>query len=230
MTRLPPCTLAWLLFVPALLPAQEDPAAAPARAEQQDSTWKSLFDGTKLEGWEAPKGFFYERQGKLALEDGALILPMGQPASGVRWTGQFPRTNYEVELEGKRVDGYDFFCGLSFPVGDGALTLILGGWGGTVVGLSSIDGYRAIDNETCNSVEFKNDRWYRIRVRVTDQEVIAWVDDKVVCEIKTTGRRLSVTDEMAPCLPLGIATWNTTGALRGIRYRQWSAEAEPQQP
>jgi hypothetical protein len=166
----------------------------------------------------------------LALEDGALILPMGQPASGARWTGQFPRTNYEVELEGKRVDGYDFFCGLSFPVGDGALTLILGGWGGTVVGLSSIDGYRAIDNETCNSVEFKNDRWYRIRVRVTDQEVIAWVDDKVVCEIKTTGRRLSVTDEMAPCLPLGIATWNTTGALRGIRYRQWSAEAESQQP
>ena len=29
-----------------------------------------------------------------------------------------------------------------------------------------------------------------------------------------------VTVEVAPCLPLGVATWYTTGALRKIRYRQ----------
>jgi alpha-L-rhamnosidase len=128
--------------------------------------------------------------------------------------------DYEVELEGKRVAGYDFFCGMSFPVGEGSLTLILGGWGGWVVGLSCIDGYRAVDNESCTSWEFKSDQWYRIRVMVTGQQVTAYLDGKRLCGIETSQRKLTVTSEMEPCLPFGFATWNTTGALRNIRYRE----------
>ena len=188
-------------------------------APEKKSEWVTLFDGKKLQGWEVAKGFDYEEKGKVDVKDGCLIIGTGQPATGVRWTGKFPKTNYEVELEGKRVDGSDFFCGMSFPVGDGALTLILGGWGGWVVGLSCVDGYRAVDNETCTSIEFKNDRWYRIRVKVTKEEVVAYVDDQRICGIATKGRKFTVTSEMEPCLPFGFATWVTTGALRKIRYR-----------
>jgi hypothetical protein len=48
--------------------------------------------------------------------------------------------NYEIKLEAKKVTGNDFFCGMTFPVGDSFCSFIVGGWGGPVVGLSSIDG------------------------------------------------------------------------------------------
>ena len=34
--------------------------------------------------------------------------------------------DYELTLEGMKRKGYDFSCGLTFPVGDKAMTLILG--------------------------------------------------------------------------------------------------------
>ncbi|MHB0957032.1 MAG: alpha-L-rhamnosidase-related protein [Pirellulaceae bacterium] len=210
------------------LPAQD--AAAPvvppgtvAAHGQEKSGWRPLFDGKSLEGWEVVKGYDYQGQGKVEVQEGCLVLGAGQPATGVRWTGKFPHVDYEVELEGRRVAGYDFFCGMSFPVGEGSLTLILGGWGGWAVGLSCIDGYRAIDNETCTSWQFKDRQWYRIRVTVTGQKVSVYLDDKYLCGIDTPDRKLTVTSEMEPCLPFGFATWNTTGALRNIRYRPLNA-------
>ena len=121
--------------------------------------------------------------------------------------------------KGKRSAGNDFFCGVTFPVSDGSLTLILGGWGGWVVGVSCIDGRYAIDNETCQAIEFEQDRWYRIRVRVTKPAVEVWVDQKRIINLDTKDRKFAVSEEMQPCLPLGVATWNTTGAVRKIRYR-----------
>ncbi len=172
----------------------------------------ALFDGKDMKGWGKAKGIDYEDSGAIEVKNGSLILGMGDPATGIRWTGKFPKTNYEVELEGQRVEGTDFFCGMSFPVGDGALTLILGGWGGWMTGLSCVDGYRADENETCSSTEFKNKQWYRIRVRVTKKHVSAYVDDQQICELEIKHRKLAVTYEMEPCLPFGFATWYTTGA------------------
>ena len=44
--------------------------------------------------------------------------------------------------------GGDFFATLTFPVDDSFCTFVTGGWGGDIVGLSSIDGWDASDNET----------------------------------------------------------------------------------
>ncbi len=180
-----------------------------------------LFNGKdKQKGWELPKGYDYDDAGKVEVQDATLVLNGGTFATGVRWPGKFPKNNYEVALEAQCAKGYDFFCGMSFPVGDGALTLILGGWGGYLTGLSCIDGYRADENETCGSVDFKAKTWYRVRVRVTDTHVRAWVDDQEICKLERENRKLTVTSEMEPCLPFGIATWgSTTGVLRNIRYR-----------
>ena len=60
----------------------------------------------------------------------------------------FPKVDYEVNLDAKRVAGNDFFCGITFPVGKRFCSLIVGGWGGATVGLSSIDGKDAAENET----------------------------------------------------------------------------------
>ncbi len=186
---------------------------------KEDSQWITLFDGKSIEQWEVLKKVDFEEHGKVHLQDKCLIIESGSPATGARWTGKYPTMDYELTLEARRIQGGDFFCGLTFPVKDTGMTLIMGGWSGWVVGLSCIDGFYAIDNETCTAVEFENGRWYRVRLRVTEPKIEVWVDDKQVIEFETEGHKLAVSDEMKPCLPLGIATWRTTGGIRSIRYR-----------
>ena len=181
--------------------------------------WTTLFDGRQLGRWQVVKSEDFAGGGEVGVKDGSLILGTGKPATGVRLDREFPRVNYEIAFEGKRVEGSDFFCGLSFPVDKGSLTLVLGGWSGWVCGLSCIDGRYAIDNDTACGIEFKNGQWYRVRLRVTASAVQVWVDDKQIIDLETEGYELTVSDEMQPCLPLGIATWKTTGALRNLRYR-----------
>ena len=54
---------------------------------------------------------------------------------------------------------------------------MIGGWGGGgVVGISSVDDLDASENETMNIEGFNDNTWYRVRVRVTDQKIEAWID------------------------------------------------------
>ena len=92
---------------------------------------------------------------------------MGDGCTGVTWKGEFPSVNYEVSLEAKKIEGNDFFCGMTFPVGKNPCTLIVGGWGGATVGLSSIDGLDASENSTKTLMKFEKNRWYNIRLVVT---------------------------------------------------------------
>ncbi len=181
--------------------------------------WKSLFDGTKLGKWETVKRFDFNQHGKVEVKDGCIVLNEGNPATGVRWSGEFPKIDYELNIETQRVEGSDFFCGLTFPVGDSWLTLIMGGWRGWIVGLSCIDGYYAIDNETCHVEEFKNNKWYKVRICVTKPRINVFLNGKLIIELETKDRKLETSWEMESCRPLGVASWHTTGAIRKIRYR-----------
>ena len=189
-----------------------------------EQEWTSLFDGKTLGKWKVVEKYDFKRHGKVHVEEGAVVLEMGSPATGIRWAGDFPRTAYEISLEARRVEGSDFFCGLTFPVRDAALTLVCGGWSGTVVGLSSIDGEPAVENETCTNEKFELGRWYRIRLRVTRPLVEVWIDGKKIIELPTADRKFTLYWEMEPLQPLGICSWVTTGAVRKIRFRRVKAE------
>ena len=84
-----------------------------------------------------------------------------------RWTraGVFPKTNYEIRFEATRIKGGDFFASLTFPVGESHCTWVTGGWGGDIVGLSSLDGWDASDNETRTYYTFETSRWYAFRLQ-----------------------------------------------------------------
>lgn len=199
---------------PATIPRHAPPAVADPYA------WRDLFDGKTLRGWRIIDEFDFARHGKVSVADGAIRIEPGSPASGVAFAGKPPRDNYELRLHAKRTVGSDFFCGLTFPVGDSHCTLILGGWGGGVVGLSNVDHMSAVENETSTYLEFDNDRWYKIRLRVTPQRIAVWVDDEQLIDLAREDRQFSIWWEQEPARPLGIATWYTGSALRGIQLRQ----------
>lgn len=177
-----------------------------------DSTY--LFDGKTLNGWEVTN---FGPQGPVEVSGGNIILVMGEGCTGITLRRPFPETNYEMTLEAKRVSGNDFFCGITFPVDKSSCTLIIGGWGGAVVGLSSINGYDASENETTRLMNFEKERWYKIRLRVTEKEINAWVDSENVVKFIIGKKKLSIRPEVNLSRPFGIASWNTTAALRNIR-------------
>ena len=140
---------------------------------------------------------------------------------GVTWTGDFPKSNYEIRFEGRRVRGGDFFASLTFPVGDSYCTFVTGGWGGDIIGLSSIDGWDASDNETRAYFNFDTGRWYAFRLRVTPDRITAWIDDQQVINVVITGRTIDLRPGPTKlCVPLGFMSYNTAGSVRKIEFRK----------
>ncbi len=208
-----------------LLPAAVAPNAASAGEPLAD--WRPLFDGKELGQWK-PTPFGGE--GEVTAAEGVLRIAMGADLSGVTWKGEFPKQNFELALEARRVEGSDFFCGLTFPVGESHCSLIVGGWGGGVVGLSSIDGEDAANNATTKVVSFTEDRWYDIRVRVTPDRIVCLLDGEQIIDQPLDGHEISVREEVVPSQPLGIATYATTAELRKIRWRPAARGADPAPP
>src|SRR4051812_39505076 len=99
---------------------------------QQEKPWTPLFDGQSLKGW---KETAFTGHGTVKVEDGTIVIGKGY-MTGVNLSGTFPKANYELRMEAQRVEGNDFFAGITFPAADSHLTWINGGWGGKVVGLS----------------------------------------------------------------------------------------------
>ncbi|HIQ21747.1 MAG TPA: DUF1080 domain-containing protein [Planctomycetes bacterium] len=191
------------------------------KKEQFGYQWKSLFDGKTLKGWKVPK---FGGDGEVKVESGEIVLGMGDPMTGITWAGDFPRMNYEVTLEGKRTKGIDFFCSTTFPVGKDPCSFIVGGWAGTVVGLSCVDWYDASDNATSRFMAFKDNQWYKIRIRVSDKKIECWIDDEKMVDLVYKNHKISIRDEMELCRPFGIATWCTEGRIRNIRVRRLRPE------
>jgi|SRR5688572_2985472 len=175
-----------------------------------------LFDGKTLNGWRISD---FAGKGPVRVEDGKLILEMGT-MTGVTYTNDVPTMNYEISVEAMRVDGSDFFCGLTFPVGKDPCSLIVGGWGGGVVGLSSLDGQDAANNETTQYINFEKGRWYKVRLRVLPNKIQAWIDEDKVIDADTTDRQISIRLEVEESRPLGFSSWSTTAALRNIYLRK----------
>lgn len=179
--------------------------------------WTLLFDGKSLDGWKISN---FGPQGPVYVSGGNIILEMGDALTGISWKEKFPTINYEVQLEAKKITGNDFFCGMTFPVNDMFCSLIVGGWSGTIVGLSSIESLDASENETTSLRRFEHGKWYSIRLRVTTEKIEAWIDDEQVVDFTTTGRHLSIRPEVGLSRPFGIASWRTTAALRNIIVRE----------
>ena len=176
-----------------------------------------LFDGRTLEGWEITN---FGPQGPVYVSGDAIILGMGDGCTGVTYKGNFPEMNYRITLEAKRVSGNDFFCGVTFPFDRNPCTLIVGGWGGTVVGLSNINGRDASENETTRLLQFEKNRWYKIELIVIPDSIKAFIDGEAAVRFAKEDKILSIRPEVELSKPFGITSWTTTAAIRNIRLEK----------
>ena len=180
----------------------------------------TLFDGSDLDDWERTD---FAGKGEVQIdENGSMVLEMGAELSGVHWKGktELPKINYEVTLQAKRTMGNDFFCGLTFPFKESHATLILGGWGGSLIGISSLDDFDASENDTGDAYVFEDKKWYDIRLRVTEEKLQVWLDDKMVIDTDVEGRKVSMRfGEIEMSVPFGICTYATTGVIRDIKIK-----------
>ena len=186
--------------------------------------WTSLFDGRSLSGWKVTE---FAGGGDVDVDRGfrggppAIVVKPGVMLSGFNYTREVPKTNFEISLETMKIEGNDFICGLTFPVGDSHASLILGGWGGGVVGISSIDDRDASENETTKFMAFPKERWYNVRMRVTPAKLEAWLDDKKIVDQEVANRKISLRrGEISRSIPLGISTFQTSAAFRAIKLRR----------
>jgi hypothetical protein len=187
----------------------------------------TLFDGKSLADWESVD---IGGSGEVTLEEGRMIIAMGDSVSGVVYkkAKELPLTNYEITFETRRMQGVDFFCGLTFPVGDlkTCATLVLGGWGGSVTGISCIDGYDAAENSTASYQRFEDEKWYKVKLRVTPQNLSVWLGDKQVVDQDIEGKKISLRPgPIESYTPLSFTTYATTGEIKDVKLTPVKTEA-----
>ena len=185
----------------------------------------SLFDGQSLDDWDIIE---FGGEGSTYVEEEAITFEMGATLTGISSIREdLPTTDYEVSLDARKIDGVDFFCGLTFPVDESHCTLILGGWGGDLCGLSCIDNEDASSNETSSSMLFKKGQWYKIRVRVEPKKIQAWVDDKQIVNCDIEGREISLRGDTTLCEPLGVCSFQTIAQYKNFDLRLIKSASTP---
>jgi len=137
------------------------------------------------------------------------------PLAGVTWSDteggelDLPTSPYWIEVDFTKRFGTDFPCALTFPAAGAHISLVLGGWGGTVCGLSCLDGEDASRNPTRFLRAFPPGVRTALRMEVRDAFVRAWLDGQLVVDVDLTGREVSVRAELLPSRPLGLAAFAT---------------------
>jgi hypothetical protein len=178
---------------------------------------KILFDGSSLDLWAVTD---YAGHGEVSLDgNGSVVLEFGIALTGIHWIGEkLPRCNYEISWSAKKVSGTDFFGSLTFPYLNEHATLVLGGWGGALVGISCLDGFDASENQTATAHLFNTNQWYRCVLRVTEAHFKFWVDQEKLIDCDIQGSTISMrTGEIELSKPLGFSTFDTTGLIKDVR-------------
>lgn len=178
-----------------------------------------LFDGKSLNDWQVVDA---GGSGKVEVRDGQMLLGTGENLTGAVFknTEKIPVTNYEITLEAQRLDGSDFFCGLTFPVGNlkTCATLVCGGWGGSVTGISCIDGLDASENSTSHYRKWEDKKWHHIKVRVTPEAITVWANEEKIIEAEITGRKIGLrSGAIEDFAPLSLTTYQTSASIRNVK-------------
>ena len=184
---------------------------------EKKAKWIPLIERDSLKGWEITN---FGGEGSVEVNDGVTRFGNGDPLTGITITRKdFPKENFELRWKAMRVDGTDFFAGVTFPVDDQHCSFIAGGWGGGLVGLSSINGSDASENETSGFHQFKSKQWYSFRVRVDKKHITAWIDEKEILKVEREKGKFGLRAEVLKSRPLGYCVFQSIVDLKEWEYQ-----------
>ena len=106
------------------------------------------------------------------------------------------------------------------PYKDKCFGFVLGGWGGSLCGFSCLDGFSADENSSAFTYDFKNNVWYDVKLRITEKELVVYINGEKQSTVDMEDRTVSNRMEVEPIEPFGFATWYTTGEIRNIVIRK----------
>lgn len=176
---------------------EDDEEETTVELEDDDGTWKRLFDGRSLDHWRT-KGSWKVLNGDL------LADPWGASAVTTRF-GR-PHT-YTFRAFGQKVAGPDGFV-LLFVCEKHYLAWILGGWQNS---RAEVGGYET----TRIQHQLDSHRWYKIEIKVKEDVVEGSLDDQMVWSLK----RSEIT-ESSPNVGfekgVGVATWSTMVKFKSL--------------
>lgn len=197
---------------------------AKKKPEKKDDGWISLMPKKGLDGWEITD---FGENGKVNRDGEQLIIEMGDPLNGITYKKKdFPTDNFEIYLEANRLDGSDFLVGLTFPVKKEFCSFIAGGWGGGLVGLSSVDGFDASENSTSTFTDFENKKWYKFKLRVEPEYIRAWIDGEEYFRQEREDHEFSTRIEVYASQPLGLCAFQSKVAVRNFKWRPIGKDAK----
>jgi hypothetical protein len=224
MTRKPALTwcLATALLGTAAIAAGPTTRPSGATTRAADKNVIELFDGKTLKNWKSTE---FGGEGDVSVENGQIVVGAGSTLSGVTWTGgDLPKVNYEIELDAMKLNGSDFFLALTFPYKNSAASLVLGGWGGSLCGISSINGNDAANNEHTTTRDFPKNKWVHVRLRVTPDRIKAWLDhddENPILDVDTTDVEIGTRADIDAARPLGLSTFQTSAAYKNITLKKF---------
>ena len=86
-----------------------------------------------MQGWELAKGYDYEDQGKVEVADGCLVLRQANRPQVSAGPARFRVRTTKWSWRASASPATTSSAACRSRSGEGSLTLILGGWGGSVV-------------------------------------------------------------------------------------------------
>ena len=180
---------------------------------------RMLFNGKDLSGWKVAEMF---GSGTVdVLPDGTVECGFGNPMTGIAYTNPPPRMNYELSLDIMRVQGMDFFAALTLPIETNCCTVIIGGWGGNLCGISSFDYMDASENQWSEGRTFEDGHWYTLRVRVTPGVLQVFLGETFYTariEFDDSSRfSLRPGSDIDKTAPLGLASYRTKARWRNFK-------------
>ena len=185
--------------------------------EKTEPVGKPIFNGKNLDGWKISN---FGGEGEVTVKAGEVFLDYGNPMTGITYTEKTPKINYEVELEAMKVDGNDFFVGLTVPYNDTHLSLILGGWGGVTCGISSFNYSDASENDTTFVKMFHKKRWYKVKLQLMKSRIRVYVDGQKLVDKEIDGQKIHTRPEIDPSKPFGISAFETQAKYKNIVIRE----------
>ncbi len=194
-------------------------------AEKPDKDgWRAMLPKKGMGKWKVTD---FGGQGDVTWDGKRLRLATGNLMTGVHRADAFlPTENYEIRLRAQRVKGNDFFCCLTFPIGKQFASFVAGGWGGTVTGISSVNGSDASENETSSYTDFENGKWYNIRLVVTKEKVQVWIDDEQCVDLSRKYADFDTRIEVYIQQPVGVCTFMTEAAIEDFKWRPFPYKPE----